>query len=88
MKKKLLALLLSGLVCFSCGGCQTETENEIVPMKIGKHFTIISHSRDTGGPYLIMYENNTRVKYLVWARKGGITPLYNADGSLQLYTGE
>ena len=37
--------------------------------------------------YAIVYANDTKVKYLVFRSgdSGGITPLYNADGSLQVY---
>lgn len=39
--------------------------------------------------YAIVYANDTKVKYLVFRSgdSGGITPLYNADGSLQVYDG-
>jgi hypothetical protein len=38
----------------------------------------------------IAYAKDTHVKYLigVGAKKSMITPLYNADGTLQIYKGE
>ena len=38
----------------------------------------------------IIYANDTGVMYYVYAYNyyGGITPLYNADGTLQIYEGE
>ena len=43
--------------------------------------------------YSIIYDSKTKVKYLIVAdtpngNGGGITPLYNADGTLQLWEGE
>lgn len=43
--------------------------------------------------YSIIYDSKTKVKYLIVADTpngdgGGITPLYNADGTLQLWEGE
>ena len=41
-----------------------------------------------GNGYYIVYANDTKVKYLVMERTqylSGITPLYNADGTLQIY---
>jgi len=39
------------------------------------------------GSYMIVYANDTKVKYLMYreGKRAGITPLYNTDGSLQLY---
>ena len=40
--------------------------------------------------YRIVYANDTNVKYMIitYGYKMGITPLYNADGTLQIYNGE
>lgn len=41
--------------------------------------------------YRIVYDKNTKVKYIILKKsecESGITPLYNADGSLQIYKGD
>lgn len=40
-----------------------------------------------GGYCKIVYANDTKVKYMMFREgyRGGITPLYNTDGSLQVY---
>ena len=89
MKKRLLLLLTTLLLLCSLGGCvQTYAEADTPTNEsIGYgYFTVI---KDWDG-YCIVYANDTKVKYFI--RLGGntygITPLYNADGSLQLYEGE
>ena len=43
-----------------------------------------------GGLYMIVYANDTKVKYFIRnsGHGWGITPLYNTDGTLQIYEGE
>jgi hypothetical protein len=40
--------------------------------------------------YMIVYANDTKVMYYIdaYSIAGGMTPLYNADGTLQIYDGE
>lgn len=48
------------------------------------YFTVITE----WGSYQIVYANDTKVKYLIFDSgmyRFGITPLYNADGTLQIY---
>lgn len=51
-----------------------------------KYFTIVNEL-DRFGKYKIIYANDTRVIYLICVsgHHFGITPLYNADGTLQIY---
>ena len=58
-------------------------DNEIA----GGYFTEIQKWRADDADYKIVYANDSKVKYLVvtCGNRYGITPLYNADGSLQLY---
>lgn len=53
----------------------------------GDYFTKINYWNNSLANYYIVYANDTKVKYLiiVSSHKFGITPLYNADGSLQIY---
>ena len=52
-------------------------------------FTVIETHNDFDGSYMLVYANDTGVEYLVITNinRYGITPLYNADGSLQVYEG-
>lgn len=53
----------------------------------GDYFTKINYWSDSLANYYIVYANDTKVKYLIItsSHKFSITPLYNADGSLQIY---
>lgn len=53
----------------------------------GNYFTLITEWDDSGAIYRIVYAKDTKVKYFI-AKSGykfGITPLYNADGTVQVY---
>lgn len=51
------------------------------------YFTLLTKWDDGARHCNIVYANDTKVKYLVIVGDGraGITPLYNADGTLQVY---
>ena len=53
----------------------------------GDYFTELDHWTDYNMNYYIVYAKDTKVKYMIFisGHRFGITPLYNADGSLQLY---
>lgn len=98
--KKTIHLLLCGLLLTGClflTGCDTYQEAlnaQNQPVKdepvVETYFTeIISWSED-GINYIMVYANDTKVKYLICQSgyKYGLTPLFNADGSLQLYKEE
>jgi hypothetical protein len=73
------------------GGCGISYDNAITNSNencANGYFTRISYWSDIYGNYSIVYANDTKVKYFVLNgsyRYGGITPLYNADGTLQIY---
>ena len=56
----------------------------------GGYFKTLLEWSDQDGDYAVAYAKDTKVKYFIWFGyyKGTITPLYNADGTLQIYTGE
>lgn len=60
----------------------SDTDNDFC----GGYFTKINHWADVEGNYYIVYANDTKVKYFVYvsAHRLSITPLYNADGTLQI----
>ncbi len=96
MKKKILSVMivLSMVLCLAgCGKTyqeatgQTETKSND---DFGNgYFTVITEWSDSSNNYKIVYANDTKVKYMIISSgyKMGITPLYNADGSLQIYEG-
>lgn len=90
MKKKVIALLLMCLMVFSCVGCgksyQEVTESPSDTFAKG-YFTVIKEWGGGAGDYRIVYANDTKVMYFTYniGYHGGITPLYNADGTLQIY---
>lgn len=88
---KYIALLLC-LVCVltACGTTYQEatSDTSTASNDLGNgYFTIVTEWSDVGSTYYIVYANDTKVKYLISSSgyRFGITPLYNSDGSLQVY---
>lgn len=86
MRKRILSVALVAVmaVCSLCG-CGTtkqETEKQAENSK-REYFTVI----DKWDGYHIVYANDTKVKYIIGHNRYsyGIFPLYNADGTLQIY---
>lgn len=84
--RKLIAILSLCLLLTGCGIKYEEAEDVSMPI-CGGYFTLIKKWSDGDGIYRIAYANDTKVKYLICSigYGKGITPLYNADGSLQVY---
>ena len=99
MKKTLIAIIAILILVFSLVGCKHKTTyTDAVDGSTFNnddwgegYFTIVKGwgSIDCCH-YMIVYANDTKVMYFVdqAGYAGGITPLYNADGTLQIYTGE
>lgn len=90
--RKIITILC---VCLSLTGCGTSYKDaeDTLETTGGGYFTSIKEwdgEGDVGDSYEIVYANDTKVKYLIWRSgyKGSITPLYNTDGSLQIYEEE
>lgn len=91
MKKRIVSVALVVVMAVWLCGCGTtyqqatgKTENEASDEYLGRgYFTVITEWGDARTGYHIVYANDTKVKYLVMTT--GITPLYNADGTLQVY---
>lgn len=91
MKKQILIVALA-VVMVHLAGCGTtyqeatgQTESNTGGDFGNGYFTVIT---EWGSGYRIVYANDTKVKYLIMSRSqymSGITPLYNADGTLQIY---
>ena len=92
MEKRLLTVALSVVMSVCLVGCGTtyqeatgQTESNTSDDFGNGYFTVIT---EWGSGYRIVYANDTKVKYLIINRSqylSGITPLYNADGTLQIY---
>lgn len=89
--KKMIAIFMACIICLSAVGCTSYSEagdvsNANISFANG-YFTRIKCWETMGVNYCIVYANDTKVKYFIaYANyKFGITPLYNADGSLQVY---
>ena len=94
MKKliKIVAICALSLSLIGCGKTYQEAtgKNATRDSLCGDYFTEIVEWDDDHGTYRIVYAKDSKVQYFI-ARSGykfGITPLYNADGSLQIYEGE
>lgn len=93
-KKRILSVTLAVVMVVCLVGCGT-TYQEATGQKENKsnddfgngYFTEITSQGDATYDYKIVYANDTKVKYICvdGYRSFGITPLYNADGTLQLY---
>ena len=85
--KKIILILCACLLLTGCGTNYEYAEDKSEETG-GGYFTAIKEwDDDDGGVYKIVYANDTGVKYLIYddIYEAAITPLYNADGSLQLY---
>ena len=95
MKKKIaLILILCAMATMLCS-CSTSYDeaksSDMYPFSNG-YFTVIKQwSGGINWPTeSIVYANDTGVMYYIFLKgqSGGITPLYNADGTLQIYEGK
>ena len=96
MKKKVVLILILCVMAIMLCSCSSTSYEEaktsnMYPLSNG-YFTVIKQW--SGGidwpTESIVYANDTGVMYYVFfkAHRGGITPLYNADGTLQIYEGK
>lgn len=93
IRKMICIAVITLMACFTCTACGT-TYQEAVSEEYttddslcGNYFTIITEWDDATAYYKIVYAKDTKVKYLIitCGYKFGITPLYNTDGTLQVY---
>ena len=86
-KKKFIAILSLCMLLTACSIIDYEAAEDKSEITAGGYFTLIKEWDCDGNNFQIVYANDSKVKYLIWygGQKGGITPLYNKDGSLQIY---
>lgn len=97
MKKKIITclsvftLVLSTTIFSGCANNPYSKEQDLTQSTYkgfaDGYFTTVKEWDDKFDKYKIVYANDTRVIYLICvsAHHFGITPLYNADGTLQIY---
>ena len=79
----LMFILITGLT--ACGTTTTTYEdNEKI---FCNQFVIVEKQQHIDEHLYIVYDKDTKVMYYVYSRgsKGGISPIYNADGSVKVY---
>ena len=91
--KKLIILFMICTIVLSFIGCSVDYENAINPdeFRFGNgYFTSVKQWGSDIYRYHLIYANDTKVMYFVVidTESVGITPLYNSDGTLQVYNGE
>ena len=87
--KKILScmLLMLLLVSFvSCSPALSGRIEDIAEAVDSKYIDFAVVEQDHTDGWVILYDKNTKVMY-IWLTTncGGITPLYNPDGTLKLY---
>lgn len=85
-----ISVLLLCTIFTACGTSYQEATGEVstADADMGNgYFTVITKWSDEFTTYYIVYANDTKVKYFIamGGHKYGIAPLYNNDGSLQIY---
>ena len=93
--KKILCVLLAIVLVLGLSGCSASydeaTYKEDAMLPGNGYFTVIKEWGSTMSvEYKLMYANDTKVIYFYMNSGYGkdITPMYNADGTLQIYKGE
>lgn len=90
LKNRIILLIACMVLCLGFTSCSINYDNadESIKSVGGDYFVQIKEWENAYyGTFTIVYAKDTKVKYLIWRSyyKGSITPLYNADGSLQVY---
>ena len=83
MKKIILII-----ACMICTNVLTSCNTNYNKTNISTYFDCCRIKCEGFKDENIFYDKNTGVMYYSNYRKGGITPIYNADGTLKLYVEE
>ena len=88
-KRRMLAMIIALVICVSLSACSCEKSDGDVQSKFGTFIVVEQGSIENSDVYqYIMYDSETLVMYpfLDGSRCGGPTVMYNADGTLKLYS--
>lgn len=88
MKKKILLLTTSVILSMGLAGCASNSASNSFSC-LANDFTVVEEKESNflGDYSQIIYDNETKVEYLIIydGYKCGITPIYNADGTVKVY---
>ena len=88
MKKKILLLTTSVILSMGLAGCTSNSASNSFSC-LANDFTVVEEKESNflGDYSQIIYDNETKVEYLIIydGYKCGITPIYNADGTVKVY---
>lgn len=88
MKKKLLTFVVSCLILLSLSGCKQTTTDTDHHETMFDQFVVIEKREDFyNGSFYITYDKDTMVEYyiILSGHRSGISPVYEADGTLKIY---
>ena len=91
MKKLILVLattLMCGMVFTGCKTTVTEDVDNAYYQNAFNQFVVVEERQNGDyGTLSIMYDKDTKVMYYMFtsAYRCGVTPIYNADGSVKIY---
>ena len=82
MKKKILSILMIGLISTSLIGCGGDKVNTNVNKTASNRFISTGDTYDIEWNYTVYYDSVTKIVYLFadGANASGSTPLYNSEG--------
>jgi len=83
--RKILGLILVGILLLPLASCSSQHNAKVDNPNEDIKTLVYIGSQDERFYYY--YDKDTKVMYVVYAsyNKGGMTPLYNPDGTLKLY---
>ena len=87
MKKKILLLTTSVILSMGLAGCASNSASNSFSC-LANDFTVVEEKESNFRDYSqIIYDNETKVEYLIIydGYRCGITPIYNADGTVKVY---
>lgn len=88
-KRRMLAMIIALVMCVSLSACSSEKSDSDAQSEFGKFIEVEEGlAKDSDVYQYIMYDPDTMVmySYLEGDYGGGTTVLYNADGTLKLYS--
>lgn len=87
--KKIFVTIFSIILMVSLVGCKTTVDTDYNNDDLFDKFIIIEtrHNADYGTLYTV-YDKDTMVEYYIMLAgyKGAISPVYNTDGSIKVYS--
>ena len=88
MRKTLFIIALFCLMSSTLTGCKTKVDTDNDTTVFDKFTVIETRNNPNDGVLYIMYDNDTKVEYyyIYTGHRAGLCPVYNADGTIKVYT--